>query len=210
MSSKAELSELSIPNSNLDFNLLNNANTDTNTITDFNNLGFNLLTSANSNAYTNTITDSNPSRNTNPNFVNAQGNTIYLNYSQSASATLTSAQADTLVKGGVGIAIAEAQASFFNSDPTFSSLFTEAGAIGLDGQVTSSSNSATEVLASFTIGANQSFSFEFSTDLALTAKEIENPKVEYNKAQSKSAFVVLDTTNPNQPIVLDYFGLQGN
>ncbi|MBN3909467.1 MAG: hypothetical protein HWQ35_23860 [Nostoc sp. NMS1] len=181
MSSKASLSELSIPKTNINLNFLDN---------------------------TDSINNLKP--NPKPDFVNAQGNTIYFNYSQSASGILTDAQTDTLVKGGVGIAIAEAQANFFNNDPTFSSLFTNASVIGLDGQFTGSSDSETKVLASFTVGAYQNFSFEFSADLALAAKEIENPNVEYNKAQSKTAFLVLDTTNPNKPKVLDYFGLQGD
>ncbi len=185
MSSKAALSELNILNLNTNLNL-----------------GFNLSS--------NTETNFNSKPNPNPNFVTAQGNTIYFNYSQSPSGTLTNAQTETLVKGGVGVAIAEAQAIFFNNDPTFSSLFTDASVIGLDGQFTGSADSQTKVLASFAVGANQGFSFEFSADLALTAKEIENPKVEYNKAHSKTAFLVLDTTNINKPVVLDYFGLQGD
>ncbi|BDI14799.1 hypothetical protein ANSO36C_06010 [Nostoc cf. commune SO-36] len=59
------------------------------------------------------------------------------------------------------------------------------------------------------LGRNQNFSFDFSADLALKAKEIENPDVEYNKAKSTTTFLVLDTTNPNRARVLDYFGIQG-
>lgn len=45
--------------------------------------------------------------------------------------------------------------------------------------------------------------------MALTAKEIENPNTEYNQANSKSTFLVLDTTNSDSPKVLDYFGTKG-
>jgi serralysin len=151
-----------------------------------------------------------PDPNPSPNFVTAQGGTIFSNYSQSPSAILTTAQTDTLVQGGIALAIAEAQAIFLNNDLTFSALFTDASVIGLSGQFTGSADSETKVLANFTVAANQSFSFDFSADLALTAKEIENSKVEYNKAQSKSTFLVLDTTDINKPKVLDYFGIQGN
>jgi serralysin len=192
MPSKASLSDLIIPN-----------------LSSFNSsLDSSLDSSLNSELNTNARPTPNP--NPAPNFVNAQGNTIYFNYSQSPSGTLTDSQANTLLQGGVGIAIAEAQASIFSNDPAFSSLFTAASVIGLDGQVRGSSDSQTKVLASFTVDANKGFSFEFSADLELAAKEIENPKVEYNKAQSKTAFLVLDTTNPDKPIVLDYFGLQAN
>lgn len=152
----------------------------------------------------------NPDPNPSPNFVTAQGGTIFSNYSQSPSAILTTAQTDTLVQGGVALAIAEAQAIFLNNDLTFSALFTDTSITGLSGQFTGSADSETKVLASFTVGANQSFSFDFSADLALTAKEIENSKVEYNKAQSKSTFLVLDTTDINKPKLLDYFGIQGS
>jgi serralysin len=150
-----------------------------------------------------------PTPSPNPNFVQAQGNTIFLNYSQNPANILTAAQTDILVKNGVSIALAEAQA-VFNTDPTFSALFTNSAAVGGNGQFTSSADSQTKVLASFTVGANQTFSFNFSADLALKAKEIENPNVEYNFAQSKATFVVLDTTNPNKPVVLDYFGIEGD
>lgn len=149
-----------------------------------------------------------PKTNPIPNFVTAQSNTTFSNYSQNPSGTLTDAQTNTLVQGGVGLAIANAQASF-NNDPNFSSLFTDTSVIGSGAPLIGSSNSETKVLASFTVDANQKFSFDFLAGLGETAKEIENPKVEYNQAQSQTTFLVLDTTNPNNPVVLDYFGLQG-
>ncbi len=141
-----------------------------------------------------------------PNFANAEGDAIFSNYSEGAASILTATQADTLVQGGITAAIAEAQASF---DPTFSSLFTQAAVVGLDGQFEGTSNSEAKILASFAVGRNESFSFDFSANLELAAKEIENPDVEYNKAQSTTTFLVLDTTNPNKARVLDYFGIQG-
>ncbi|MBN3922245.1 calcium-binding protein [Nostoc sp. NMS4] len=141
-----------------------------------------------------------------PNFVTAQGDATFSNYSEGASGVLTSTQTDALVQGGVAAAIADAQASF---DPTFSSLFTQAAVVGLDGQFQGTSNSEAKVLASFTVGRNEDFSFDFSANLQLAAKEIENPDVEYNKALSTTTFLVLDTTNPNKARVLDYFGIQG-
>ncbi|MBN3994297.1 MAG: hypothetical protein HWQ36_28475 [Nostoc sp. NMS2] len=152
------------------------------------------------------VTNPNP----NPNFANAQGSALFYNYSQSALGISTDAQTNTLVKDGVALALAEARATFFNSDPTFSTLFSDSTGIGLDGTYSGSASSETKVLASFAVGANQTFSFDFSADLALTAKEIENPRAEYNQAKSKTAFLVLDTTNPNKAKVIDYFGIRGN
>ncbi|MEH2181856.1 calcium-binding protein [Nostoc sp.] len=141
-----------------------------------------------------------------PNFATAQGDSTFSNYSEDPSSILTATQTDALVQGGVAAAIADAQASF---DPTFSSLFTQAAVVGLDGQFEGTSNSEAKVLASFAVGSNEDFSFDFSANLELTAKEIENPDVEYNKGQSTTTFLVLDTTNPNKAEILDYFGIQG-
>ncbi|KAB8333291.1 calcium-binding protein [Scytonema tolypothrichoides VB-61278] len=144
----------------------------------------------------------------NPNFATATGLAVYSNYSQPSAGFLTGAQVDVLVRGGVAAAIGEA-AAIFNNDPTFSVLFNDSTGVGLDGPYAGSSNSQTKVLASFAVKANQTFSFDFSADVALTAKEIENPNAEYNEAKSKTAFVVLDTKDPNKPKVLDYFGISG-
>lgn len=150
------------------------------------------------------------SSSTNPNYAQAQGFAYASDYNQSSSASLVEAQTQTLVQGGVARAIAEAQAIYFESEPVFSLLFTDAYTIGLDGTYLGSANSTTKVVASFTVGANQTFSFNFSADLALSAKEVENPNVEYNEAESKTTFLVLDTTDPTKPKVIDYVGIRGN
>jgi serralysin len=149
-----------------------------------------------------------PVLNPNPNFANAQGFAFFSNYSQKPSGTLTSIQGETLVKSGVAEAIIDANATF-KSDPTFSLLFGNITGIGFGGSFEGSANVQTKVVASFAVGAKQNFSFNFSADIKLTAKEIENDKTEYNKATSKTSFVVLDTKDINKPTVLDYFGIQG-
>lgn len=145
----------------------------------------------------------------NPNFVNATGNALFWNYSQSPAATLTNTQTDALVKGGVAVAIAQAGASIFKNDSTFSELFTNSIGVGVDGAFAGSASSQTQVLASFEISANSNFSFDFSANLNLTAKEIENRQTEYNRANSQIVFLALDTTNPDQPKIIDYFGISG-
>jgi serralysin len=200
MSSKVELSESTTPNSSIVNSELLTVNTSSANIgTD--NLG-------NAGTFSRRINPNpTPSPNPNPNFVRAQGITVFLNYSQSPSGRLTAAQADTLAKGGVGAALAKA-GSIFGSD--FSALFTDSTVIALEGQFTGAADSQTKAVGNFSVGANQTFSFDFAAKLELTAKEIQNPQVEYNKAGSKSAFLVLDTTNLDQPILLDYFGVRGN
>ncbi len=148
-----------------------------------------------------------PITNPNQNFATATADANVFNYSHSPSETLTDSQTETLVTGGVGFAIAEAQAIFLE-DANFSFLFADSNANG-DGTYTGTSKSKSQVVANFAIEANQTFSFDFSVNLALTAKEIENPNTEYNQVNSKSAFLVLDTTNPDCLKVLDYFGTKG-
>lgn len=150
----------------------------------------------------------NPIPNPKPNFANAKGAAFYSNYSQKPSGTLTSTQVKTLVQGGVAIAMAQAKA-VFNNDPTYSLLFGDSTGIGLDGTFAGSATSQMQVIASFQVGAKKTFSFDFSADLVLTAKEIENSATEYNQAKGKIGFLVLSTKNPNRPKVLDYFGIQG-
>ncbi|MEO0683726.1 MAG: hypothetical protein AAFY76_01425 [Cyanobacteria bacterium J06649_11] len=148
-----------------------------------------------------------PNTNPNPNFATATGDANVFNYSHTPSETLTDTQTETLVTGGISFAIAEAQAIFLE-DANFSFLFADSNASG-EGTFTGSSKSKTQVVANFAIEANQTFSFDFSLNLGLTAKEIENPDTEYNRAKSKAAFLVLDTSNPDAPKVLDYFGSKG-
>ncbi|MCC5653121.1 hypothetical protein LC609_25640 [Nostoc sp. XA013] len=113
-----------------------------------------------------------------------------------------------MVESGVATATVQA-ASVFNTDPTFSSLFSDVTGIGLDGSFTGSASSKMEVIGSFEVAAKKTFSFDFFADLTLTAKEIENSAAEYNQAKGKIGFLALDTTNPDKPKVLDYFGIQG-
>ncbi|MBW4424098.1 MAG: hypothetical protein KME50_06465 [Nostoc desertorum CM1-VF14] len=113
-----------------------------------------------------------------------------------------------MVESGVATATVQA-GSVFNTDPTFSSLFSDVTGIGLDGSFTGSASSKMEVIGSFEVAAKKTFSFDFFADLTLTAKEIENSAAEYNQAKGKIGFLALDTTNPDKPKVLDYFGIQG-
>ncbi len=148
---------------------------------------------------------SEPTKKYEPNFAKAKGITLFKNYSQSPLDILTNAQTEALVKSGVAAAIADAQA-LFRYDPDFSYLFTESIVVGLD---EGSAKSATKVIASFEVNANQTFSFDFSAALGLETKEIERPNAEYNQARANTAFLVLDISNINKPRILDYFSIYG-
>lgn len=150
-----------------------------------------------------------PSYNSTPNFATAEVCSVFSNYSKPASGTLTDAQTEALVKGGVATAIANAQA-VFNNDQTFSALFNNSLAIGSNGAYQGSSSSKTEVIGNFSVGANQNFSFDFSANLKLAEKDLEKSKNEYNEAHGQASFLLLDTSDFNQPKVLDYFGTSGD
>lgn len=153
---------------------------------------------------------SSPLDNSNPNYARATGGAVFSHYSQTASGTLTVAETDSLVKGGVSAAIADAKAlADFSNDPNFSALFTDSAVIGIGGASQGSSSSEAKVIANFSVAKNQTFSFDFATGLQLQAKEIENPQAEYNQAQGKTSFVVLETSDAKKPKVLDYFGMNG-
>ncbi|WP_160315425.1 hypothetical protein [Limnoraphis robusta] len=46
-------------------------------------------------------------------------------------------------------------------------------------------------------------------NISLTAKEIENSDAEFSRAKSKTTFLVLDTTDPDNPKILDFFWDEG-
>ncbi|WP_424095602.1 lectin-like protein [Moorena producens] len=147
--------------------------------------------------------------NSKPNFANATGNAQFTNYSQAPAGTLTNAQVETLVKGGIATAIADAKSSFIN-DPAFSQLFSQSTVVGTEGAFQGSANSRTEVVGNFSVRANQKFSFNFSAALELNAKEIENSNREYSEAKSGTFFFLLNTDQMNQPKIIDSFAISGD
>ncbi len=150
----------------------------------------------------------NSSTATNSNFVTATGNAVFSNYSQTASGSLTNAELNLLINGGVANAITDANATFSNN-PTFTSLFTEASATAGQGELFEvESESQTQVIATFDVNASQTFSFDFSANLEVEGTEINNESAEY-EGNSKTSFLILDTSNIYQVKVLDYFGLSG-
>ncbi|NJK36666.1 MAG: calcium-binding protein [Oscillatoriales cyanobacterium RM2_1_1] len=141
-----------------------------------------------------------------PMFANASGNITFTNYSHPASNNLNEGELEELVEGGVAVALADLSSTFIN-DPTFASLFTETFGEGEDEEFKIRARSSAEVTATFEVAAGETFSFDFNSDLSLEATEIENPNAAYIKAKSRTKFLILDTSNPDQPEVIDYFGL---
>ncbi len=144
----------------------------------------------------------------NPISAEAISSAQFFNYSQAASGSLNSVDLQVLVQGGVAFAIANAD-SIFISNPGFTDLFTETLAEGIDGSFEVESSATTEVVATFEVEANQSFSFDFIGDMSLESTEIDNPDTAYSEAQSRMGFLVLDTSDVDRPEIVDFAGVSG-
>ncbi len=148
--------------------------------------------------------------NSQPLFAQATGSAQYFNFSQKASGSLTSVEVDLLVNGGVASGIFNANATFIQ-DPTFSDFFVENTAVGESRAFEVNIETETKIVANFDITAGETFSFDFTADLDLTAKEIENPDTEYSKANLKTTFLMVDISNGLENAkLIDFFGFKGN
>ncbi|MGB3533850.1 MAG: calcium-binding protein [Microcoleaceae cyanobacterium] len=144
----------------------------------------------------------------NPISAEAVSSAQFFDYSQAASDSLNSVDLQALVQGGVAFAISNADSLFIN-DPGFTNLFTEALVEGIDGSFEVESSAETEVVATFEIEANQTFSFDFIADMSLESTEIENPNTAYSEAQSRMGFLILDTSDVDRPEIVDFAGVSG-
>ena len=135
-------------------------------------------------------------------YVDALGDVIFSNYSHAPSGTSVDTYALTLAESGETIAEAEAEAFFYDWD--LSGLFSESSGFGSEGAFEGSAANEAEIIASFSVEAGETFSFDFLADLFLETKEIDNPDVEYTQALLNIGFLVLDTSDPNNIKLLDY------
>ncbi len=135
-------------------------------------------------------------------YVDGLGDVIFSNYSHVHSGTLVDADALSIVKSGETIVDSEAEAFFQNRD--ISGLYTETSGAGSEGAFQGNAASETQIIASFSVAAGETFSFDFFSDLFVAAKEIDNPDVEYTEALLNIGFLVLDTSDPDNIRLLDY------
>ncbi|NJM98475.1 MAG: calcium-binding protein [Phormidesmis sp. RL_2_1] len=146
-----------------------------------------------------------------PNYISTTATSLSVsNYRPAASGSLTIAEANSLVAGGVAAALAEASASFV-SDPQFTALFgdSEAIGIGIEDSYFGKSDGKTKVIGTFNITNEQPLSFDFAMGIDIEAKEIDKPDAEYNRGKATTAFLVLDTSRSKSK-VLGYYGVQGD
>jgi hypothetical protein len=121
--------------------------------------------------------------------------------SASATGILTSTKARTSVSGGTTIANAYANAIFLNTTPPLSNNSTLSYAFGRGNSYFGLAQSQATVAGEFSIKAGETFSFEFSANLAMLTA-VENPLGEIATASADLSLILFDTTNN---IVLDYF-----
>lgn len=146
--------------------------------------------------------------NPNPNQVTNSLELLTYNYSQNPSSVSVQTVANVLIQGGLASAVLNFEATAI-VDPTFSDILSET-IIKLEGGASEgTSQIKSKVVGVFDIAAQTTFSFSFSSSLELTAKEIENSNIEYSQAKSEGSFLVLDISNLDNPLVMDYFAFDG-
>ncbi|MDJ0798877.1 MAG: calcium-binding protein [Calothrix sp. MO_167.B12] len=142
----------------------------------------------------------------NLNTVNAEVDTLSFNFSDNASSITNNVDAKDIVKGKRAVGIAEFDSTALK-EPTLTQLLNNAEGFGRETFEVEASID-TEVVISFEIDANQTFSFNFAANSFLSATEIENPDAQYNRANSEVGFLVFDISD-DKPKPLDFFMMGG-
>ncbi|GAA6619431.1 hypothetical protein [Scytonema sp. NUACC26] len=139
-------------------------------------------------------------------FATSQGESLYLNFSQTPFSTDTVADTETLAlsKGGFAAAFADAQAVFVVK-PSFTFSSSLSTALGETKNYLGLAESATIVRGFFNVEANTLFHFDFIANLDLVTS-IDRPK-ENARAAGDVFLALVDT---KQKRVLDFFSLVGN
>ncbi len=147
------------------------------------------------------------------NFVASTSKLLLLYEDPTASGVLTSVKTETWVQNGEitdGITSAIANASaLYLQDPNSSNLFSFSGVLGQKGPYSAIATSNAQVIGTFALQDNESFSFNFNAIEEQSSKEIESFDREYAYAAQNTSFVVLDITYPEQIEVIDFFNMIG-
>lgn len=150
----------------------------------------------------------NPAPNPTPNTVSNSLELLTYNYSQNPASVSVQTVANVLVQGGLATAVLDFQTTAL-VDPAFSEILSET-IVKLEGGASEgTSKIESKVVGVFDIEAQTPFSFSFSSSLDLTAKEIENSKIEYSHAKAEGAFLILDISNLDHPVAIDGFAFDG-
>jgi Ca2+-binding RTX toxin-like protein len=149
-----------------------------------------------------------------PNEALGYGDIAFFNYSAIAQATLTTAEAQTLVNGGVASAIAEAGATYLKSPgpegADFATLFNFNNAGGTGGTYQGQAISKTEIVAAYNVRKGDTLSFEFAANLFAASTEIEDD-YQYSHVSQQVGFLVLDLDHLDwfgNPTIIGHFGIE--
>ena len=136
----------------------------------------------------------------------ASGSTIITNYSvdPSGTAAIGNIKIKTLSDGTLALAIADLNLDGIPNSG-LSLISTSSAAFAQDGIYQALANSQGTIVGSFSVDAQESFSFEFSTSLDVAAKT-SNPNSEFAEALGESTFVLL---NAQTTEIVDYFTVSG-
>jgi serralysin len=150
----------------------------------------------------------NPTPTSDPNLVTNSAELLTYNYSQNPASVSTNTVTNVLLTGGLAGAILDFQATAL-VNPAFSDILSETILAIQGGASESQAKIESKVSGVFEVEAQATLSFGFHSNLGITAKEIDNPKIEYSSAKSEVAFLVLDISNLQRPKVLDHFAFDG-
>ncbi|MDF5726442.1 MAG: hypothetical protein PUP91_39580, partial [Rhizonema sp. PD37] len=118
--------------------------------------------------------------------------------------TITDTNTITIAKDGMVDAFAQAQATF-QIPPQVSNL-SLSEALGKGRDYLGNAQSQAVVIANFAVDANNSFSFDFTSNLNLQIS-IDNPPAEKAEATGEEYFTLIDTDKNS---ILDFFNIRGS
>ncbi|NIA72351.1 calcium-binding protein [Pelagibius litoralis] len=146
-----------------------------------------------------------------PTFASAFAFNSLFGFSHTPSDIAAATDAATLAAQGVALVSAEATASGFSDGGVFTDLFTTTDNTGviIEGASQVKAESHAEVAASFQVAQGETLIFDFDMLTDMGSKEIENPDREYSQTRVGVGFIVLETSDTENPELLGYFGSQG-
>ncbi len=140
-----------------------------------------------------------------PNYIDTEGNLSVFGISKPANSSITSVEVEILSEGGVGVAIANSEALFFD-DAGFADIATDTEVFALGGGYLGTAETNTAILGTY-VTSDQPLSFQFNASADITSKEIEDPNKEYSQGQLSQGFAIVDYTDIFDVKIVDYFYL---
>ncbi|MEM9154810.1 MAG: hypothetical protein AAGB13_07185 [Cyanobacteria bacterium P01_F01_bin.33] len=138
------------------------------------------------------------------------GSISLFGFSKEASGGWLPVEVNMLVSGGEAASIAALDTSLI-SDRAFINLVVDRQSEGISGTYFIDSKVDARAVTTFTVSADESFYFNFSIDIVdfYSQGSSSDANAYYNQTDLNLGFLVFDTTNPTDPILVDYFSLDG-